>query len=676
MVMTHTLHASPGLHELGTPFAKPGYRPDVQGLRAAAVTLVVLYHAGFGFPGGFVGVDAFFVLSGFVITRRLRWEVANTGQVDIRGFLRRRVVRILPAASAATVVALLGTVLLAPLSGRDEGVTTAFSAILFNANTSLAMGASETGGYFEQTTSLNPFLHMWSLSVEEQFYLVFPLLLLGAAAFARRRGLPADSAIIRLVNAVMIVSFVASLIAIDRNQTFAFYLAPFRAWEFLVGAAIVWVERIHWQRLIALAISFLGGSLLLWAALGFHEGGSFPGFLALVPVAGTALLVVGGSGEQSQIQRGLSHRVPGLVGRVSYAWYLWHWPLIVFAKASFGGTTVAVLVSVVASLFLAALSTLYFEEPIRNRKWSGRSAARLAFWCIGLSLLTGVGALVLVQLTNQSASMEEFSESFRQAGPAGRKCLAVQDPADICTNTVDAPSGKILLLGDSTAWQLYPGMIKAAESLSHDLSMATLRGCPTDGVEIRLFGHLRDADCPVFWDSVMKDLESDPPEAVVVALATDWYINYSSNEVIDPSGEFVADPRRRRELLGPALLKTINDLTDRVDHVVFVGATPKFGDWYPADCSFGAWKFAPGNCGITRSWEDIDAERGGAVELEAEIVRQTGAHFIGLDDVLCDEDGCSTHRGDQWVFRDYGHITNDESERLAPILASAIARNQ
>lgn len=658
-------------HVTSALLEKPGHRADIQGLRALAVVMVVLYHAGFGFHGGFVGVDAFFVLSGFVITRRLRWEVATTGRVNLKDFLRRRVVRILPAASITTVIAVLGAVLFAPMSGRSTAVNTAIAGALFNANNYLASTAGVSGGYFNQTTSLNPFMHMWSLSVEEQFYLVFPLVFLAAAVFANRRSMSADSTIIRVLCGLMVVSFVASLVAIRWNPSLAFYLAPFRAWEFLAGAAIVWIERIRWNRSSALLMSVIGGSLLLVAAWTFEEGEFFPGILALVPVVGTVLLIVAGSGSQSRVQDWLSHRIPGLIGRVSYAWYLWHWPLIVFAIASFGGTFVSLVAAVVASFVLAVGSTLYFEEPIRNRKWTGQDATRVALTCIGLSLIAALGALSFGRVVDQSETIGTLAQTFRQAGPAGETCLSVSNPADECTHRVDSPTGEVLLLGDSTAWQLFPGMIDAAEATDHNLTMASLRGCPTNGVEIRLFGFLRDEACPQFWDDALSDLEADSPDTVVVALATDWYINYESNEVIDPSGEFVSDPERRAELLRPALLETMSQLADRVDHLVFVGITPKFGDWQPTDCSFIAWH-ALDTCGLDRSWEEINAERAVARELEAEIVSETGAQFVNLDDFLCDDDGCATHRGDYWVFRDYGHISSDESERLGPTLAASI----
>lgn len=651
---------------------KPSHRADVQGLRAIAVVLVVLYHAGFGFSGGFVGVDAFFVLSGFVITRRLRWEVASTGTIDLLDFLQRRIVRILPAASLMTVVTLLATSIFGPMTGQPAALSTALSAVAFNANNYLALTAANAGSYFDPATDLNPFLHMWSLSVEEQFYLVFPIIVLVVAWFAKRRGLRPQTTLLAVFGFLLVVSFVASLVAIGSNQTFAFYLAPFRAWEFLVGALLVWSERIRWGSVAAWMFSATGAAMLVGSGWFFVEGESFPGVLALVPVLGTAFLISGGSGVTTSFQRVLSHRSPGFFGRTSYAWYLWHWPLIVFAKASFPNSTVAIVLSLVLSLGIATASTASFEEPIRNRRWTRTATVRLAIACTALSFFGFLGAETIVRMTQQTASMGNYDEAFRSPGPEASICTTIIAPASDCSRTIDDPEGDVLLLGDSTAWQLFPALAEAADSVHRDMTMAYLHACPTNRVQLRINGGEYPA-CQTFWSSVLRELEVDPPDVVVVSIALDRYLTAGTNDLLDVDGQYTSDPTRRAAIMRPALTDTMKELSTLVDDVIFVGITPKFDEWQPDECSFITWHFAADRCGRSRSWDELAPERAIALDIQQDIVAAADATLLDLDELICDIDGCSTNRGNAWIYRDYGHITTDESIRLAPAFATAIS---
>ena len=231
-----------------------GHRRDVQGLRAIAVTAVVFFHAGFLLPGGFIGVDVFFVLSGFVIMLGLLRELEETDRIDLRAFMLRRIRRLLPALAVLLVVVLIASTFLAPIGGFDLGNTTSMMASLFNANTYLSLQQED---YFSTSTELNPLLHTWSLSIEEQFYFVFPAAVLFSWWVAKRVGIDRR----RTVGAVLVVGSVVSLgasialtsgfVGLSRSfgfgvvrldQSFAFYSAPTRAWEFAAGALFALVS--------------------------------------------------------------------------------------------------------------------------------------------------------------------------------------------------------------------------------------------------------------------------------------------------------------------------------------------------------------------------------------------------------------------------------------------------
>lgn len=654
--------------------AKPGYRPDVQGLRAVAVVLVVLYHGGFGFDGGFVGVDAFFVLSGFVITRRLRWEVATTGTVDIGQFVKRRIVRILPAASLMTIVTLLATSYLGPMSGRIAAGRTAISAALFNANTYLAM-QDRGDNYFDDETELNPFLHMWSLSVEEQFYLVFPLVVLATVFVARRRRSDPDSVLSEVFAGLVLLSFTLSLLMIGRSQPWAFYGAPFRAWEFLAGALIVWIEGVRMRRVNPGVLGAAGFALLFGSAWFFQEGPSFPGVLALVPVAGTVLVLISGSGQvhakglSSPITNALRLRSVGYVGRISYAWYLWHWPLIVFAKATVPGSTTVLIAAIGASFVIAALSTAAFEEPIRERITTGTGAARVLVIGLVVTTLTFGVSQVMLEQTLDSPKTAEFHEAFADLPPVGADCSSFRDAEPACRVQVVDADGEMLLLGDSTALQLFGGAGVAAEALGFDMTMAYTNACPTNSVVTTIENGPR---CHEMWETVFSELSEAAPDIVVVAVAVDTYIIDDVTEILDSDGVYTLDRTRRAELLDAGIVGTLQRLEALVDDVVFVGVTPKFRGWNPSDCSFAAWSSAQDNCGTVRTWAEVNKNRVEALDIQESIDRETNVGILTLDPALCAVAGCATNLGERWIFRDANHISVEESRRLGPLLEAVI----
>ncbi|MEX1344583.1 MAG: acyltransferase family protein, partial [Candidatus Limnocylindrales bacterium] len=381
-----------GARPAPVPSARGRFRPDIEGLRGLAVLLVVLFHA---WPdllaGGFIGVDVFFVISGFLITGLLYRELAATGGIDFRGFYARRVRRLFPAAALALLVTfLLSAWLLSPLAlprVTGDGVAAAFSV----ANIRFALAS---GDYFTVLATPSPFLHYWSLSVEEQFYLVWPATLLLVARLGGRRLLAPAVLTVALLSGVLAVA------ATDVAAGWAFYSLPTRAWQLAVGGllAIAAVERFRRSGISALlglaGWAGLGGVLL--AGLAFDELLAYPGWWALLPTLGAVLVIAGGD------RRGGPGLVLGLaplrfLGRISYALYLWHWPLLVLPAVALGpelplGARLALVGSAVA---IATASTLLLEEPIRRGTagFSGRAlrAATPPLAGLALAVVVGVG---------------------------------------------------------------------------------------------------------------------------------------------------------------------------------------------------------------------------------------------------------------------------------------------
>jgi peptidoglycan/LPS O-acetylase OafA/YrhL len=358
------------------------HRGDIQGLRAAAVLLVALDHAGVGFlKGGFVGVDVFFVLSGFLITGILLSEAHTNGTVSLVGFYVRRARRILPAAALTLLVTELAAFFLLNFVRAREVVWDSLFAAAFGANFRFAEQGTD---YFAQGQPLSPVLHFWSLAVEEQFYLVWPALLVvvlfGGAAVTRRRR-PVGRWQHRRLAFVVVGLGCASLgwsIYLTAVQPMVAYFSPFtRAWELALGAALAVAAStlVRVSRRKRLVIGWLGLLSIGAAAIVYSAETPFPGYAALLPTVGTALVLCAGMGDgQSRLAAGRLLQVAPLrfVGDRSYAFYLWHWPALIIAGqyAGYGLSVAAKLVLLLAAFALSIASYALFENPIRRARWN------------------------------------------------------------------------------------------------------------------------------------------------------------------------------------------------------------------------------------------------------------------------------------------------------------------
>lgn len=361
------------------------YRPDIDGLRAVAIVPVLLFHLGIPyFTGGYVGVDVFYVISGYLITLLIYREVL-TGTFTFGNFYERRMRRLFPALFVVlAITSVFAGVLFLPADviSYSKGLiaTSGFAAnVLFWKNS----------GYFARPAEMNPLLHVWSLSVEEQFYIFFPAFLLVCQRFAPRR-------VVGLLAVVAISSFVASVLLIARFPDAVFYLPVFRAWELFAGAllALGLVPPINSQALREL-VAVIALAMILWAVYHFTKNTTFPGMSALLPVLGTAALIhVGGSGG-TRLNNLLANRQLVLLGLISYSLYLWHWPLIVLSKYYLIRPLEAAdkLLIIAASVALAVLTWRFVEQPFRGRH--GIWKRQRLFWASAgaLAMLCALGAV-------------------------------------------------------------------------------------------------------------------------------------------------------------------------------------------------------------------------------------------------------------------------------------------
>lgn len=375
----------PSGEESGTAPGDRRFRPDVEGLRAVAILLVVLYHAGVPrITGGFVGVDVFFVISGFVITGLLLRERNGTGRTSVLSFYARRCRRIIPAATVTILVAVFfAYVLIGIVSGGSSANDGRWAAVFLSNFHFEAVGTN----YFTATLPPSPLQNFWSLSVEEQFYLVYPTLFLIVASIRGRLSLRQRMTIVLAF--AIVVSFWSSVSQTASNPAAA-YFSPFtRAWELALGALVAvgtqWLR--HLPTRIAAVISWAGAAAVIFAALEFNAATAYPGSLVAVPVVGAAMVIAGGaSAPRAGAEWLLSLRPLQWLGRRSYSLYLWHWPILIIAAERVGKSSLSVgdnLLLVLVAMAVAMASYAVIENPIRH--WRLPS---------GVSVVSGVGVVI------------------------------------------------------------------------------------------------------------------------------------------------------------------------------------------------------------------------------------------------------------------------------------------
>lgn len=336
------------------------YRPEIDCLRAVAVLAVIGFHAGIpGLSGGFVGVDVFYVISGFLITKIVTDSLGG-GRFSFLQFYARRIKRLLPAASALLLVTVaVGALILTHFEFRELSKSAMFSAA-FLAN----LWFMQNSGYFDQASDLSPLIHMWSLSVEEQFYLVFPALIFVAHRLAGLAGLRT------VIGVVTAISFGLSVALSAHYPDFAFYMLPTRAWELGIGGLLSLYPPLDPERKRTGQLLSAGALALIGVgAFGLAHDDIYPGYLALLPVTGSALALYATTSETNLVRRLLAAGPMVLVGRFSYSAYLWHWPLVVYYRLYVGGRDfgpIEVSTLIAVSIGLGYLSWRFIEEPFRH----------------------------------------------------------------------------------------------------------------------------------------------------------------------------------------------------------------------------------------------------------------------------------------------------------------------
>lgn len=634
-------------------------RRDIQGLRGVAVLLVVLYHAGLPlFPGGFVGVDVFFVISGYLITGLLVKDLAGSGRIAFTHFYARRIRRLLPAALFLVLcVAACASFVYSPYE-RDDVYQSLVASALYAANLWFARNAVD---YLGGDLAANPMLHMWSLAIEEQFYLVWPLLI----GLCGRGASPAN--LLRRVTTgvvgVSVLSFAACVWVTWRSQPWGFFGTPFRAWEFGLGA-LVFLLGAHAARMshgMARVLGWVGAAAVIASAVALRETTLFPGALALAPAGGTALVLAAIHGTTPLALRTFLSSWPmKRLGDISYSLYLWHWPLLVFAAMLFAESRASASVgAIVIALLAASASYRFLENPIRhNRALDRRDGLAVVFGILG-SVVVAFAVHRLATATDEVSAAQRRYVATRsdKARIYDDGCHAGFDATDLPACSYGRQDGPrtVVLFGDSHAAQWFPAIERLAQEKGWRLLSLTKSACPSIDVEVFSTAKRRPYfECEQWRSRMIERIVKERPVWVV--------ISNSSRYGIAPE-VWKAGAARLLQRLSPAGA-----------YVAVIRDVP----WVPAD---------PLTCLSRAEWRGRAPAEGCAFDLKAALApglaiftaEASAVSFyprglmLDLTSTICPTPKCTLERAGDIVYRDSNHLTASFSKGIAPAIEARLA---
>jgi peptidoglycan/LPS O-acetylase OafA/YrhL len=685
--------------------APSGYRADIQALRAVAVLLVVVYHL---WPsrlsGGFVGVDVFFVISGFLITGHLVKEIDKTGTISITSFWARRIRRLLPASFVVLLAALAATLLVLPRSVWNQTLVEVGASAVYAVNWVLAFNATD---YLGAENAPSIVQHFWSLSVEEQFYILWPLLIIGALGLARlvlrSREMSAKfrrRLVVITLGVVVVVSFVVSILETARDQPFAYFATPTRAWEFGLGGLIAVMpgvaSRIGTAPAAArVALSWLGLGAIVAAAVLFDGDTAFPGYLALLPVIGTVAVILAGP-----VRAPVSPMVVGglrpvqVLGDLSYSIYLWHWPLIVLypyvtdhRPGLAGGAAIVVL-----SVGLAWLTKRFIEDPVRGGTfWTAGRVRSYVFAAGGaLTICAMVAVPLAVLATQRQAYLDRVDAALAGSEPcfgaaalaAGAECadpFTVPPGLDVaaaasnggtitdencftkstegsvlktCTfGSTDPDADGIALVGNSHARALASGLDEYATSMDWRFTTFMRQSCL--GVVTDATAGDPNQDCLDWTEETISTIVADQSIDTVL---------FQSYAFATPL-EFTEGDVARFET---NVLATWGRLTDAGKSIAVVSDVPGTRPTDAPTCILDSGTTID-PCALPRN----PTTTGNTLYALAD--KTPGIHTIDLDRYFCTGQTCHAVVGGVVVYFDSHHLTAAYARTLAPYFGAQLS---
>jgi peptidoglycan/LPS O-acetylase OafA/YrhL len=669
-----------------TTIAKRPFQTDIEGLRAIAVTAVVAFHATIpGLTGGFVGVDVFFVISGYLITGQLMRELLATGKVRLGTFYIRRAKRLLPAAAVVLIAIAIATALLDPLLGVYHTAQDLLAAALYTTNWHfISLGTD----YLAQSTDNSPVLHFWSLAVEEQFYLIWPVLLIGTAFVARRLKRNPTRAFTLTIGLVSTASLIAAVMLTFSDPKLAYMATQARAWEFGIGALVAigaqWLAVQGVNRVgnaMGIMLGWAGIAAVIYSIFAFDSLTPFPGYAALVPTLGTAAIIC--SGLVSGTSRGtigsvLSLRPLRYIGRVSYSWYLWHWPVLVLVEAQVPGLSWQWRALLMVGALLLAIATLHLiEVPVA--RWRLVTKQTGPAFALGLLCMVTVTALVLgvggaavkamgtagAEISTTKISASALQNAFgtdtgAKAGavvpdalhaggdiPTPASCLLDHEVGAVLACKVGPVGGtSVVLFGDSHANQWLPALEKIATTRNWRISVFTKSGCPVANIILPKSdgSRLTDAECIRWRARSITEITTQVRPALIIVGSFDAYIPDSGQML----SSWNASLDKLRKAGAPiAYLRDTPAPTNDVPTCV----SSALDNW--SKCAFTPRNF------------------GEPVIQQTLIGNEPDVKVIDMYKYFCTTSVCPAVKNGVLLYRDFSHISATAAKALTPQLDKA-----
>ena len=607
--------------------------PQIQALRALAALLVLVYHAKW-LDGGYIGVDIFYVISGFLITGILIRELDSKNTISLIAFYARRTKRLLPASFLVIFATGIAGYIFLPASMRESFGRDIIAASTYISNFLFALWEND---YQNLNSTPSPFIHFWSLAVEEQFYLFWPFFILVLFRVGKRR------AVFLGIVATLASSFIFSLYLTERAPIWAFYILPTRAWELAAGALLVFLPELKKARPLIALSAF---TTLAIATVIFNEATPFPGTAALAPVIATVFLLASRSKWPLFIDFVAQSRLTQWLGAISYPLYLWHWPLLVIPAIYLGEelTTLQTSLLLAITVVLAGLTHKFVEEPMREIRLSHRGV--LSFAAIATSISVLVGGLTVMQHSNTimiSGSVTVSLDEVRLKpliNYDGCHISMGQTVSPLCEYGDITSKKTIVLYGDSHAAQWFPALDLIGKKRGIKIVSLTKSACPSAEVIKELSSQYDVADCQAFRDSSIARIQKIKPLAVILAGMQPFTAPYSDESA---KSWWLAGER-----------KVFNRIKDATQYPIYLTDTPLPRVDIP-DC--------------------LVADRGDACDTSRPVDAEVAAGLIQVNPTpwLCTEK-CPAVVDGIIAYRDKSHLTVAMSKHLSAQLEISLAR--
>ena len=528
---------------------------QIQGLRALAAILVTVFHARL-VPGGFIGVDIFYVISGYLITGLILREIEKTGTLDLRSFYQRRIKRLLPTSVFVLFVTAIFAWILFPPITRDAIGRDLFAAATYISNYLFAWWQND---YQNLNATPSPFIHYWSLAVEEQFYLIWPIFILFLARYGKKV----------ILGGIAITTLGSLLFSIYLTQVapiWAFYSLPTRAWELGFGALLLFIPATKKKIRI---LPWLGSFGITFASLNFNENTAFPGKNALIPVIATVVLIASIKYWPPLFNDLSNSRVSQWLGGISYPLYLWHWPALVLPSSALGRPLrfYERFLCILLTIILAHFTSKYVEEPLRHKNLSPRTIYKGAIVTTASSL--AVGTLIAFSTSSIITTKGDISYQFDLVKVMEKPAVYGDDchvnygetKSGFCTYGDKNSSETIVLYGDSHAAQWFPTLEKLAKQRGFKLISLTKSACPAVDANRPDQGAFKQVHCTKWRQNSIERIAKIKPMAVIT----------SSFQYFTPANEGVSRATWWRD----GQRKLLSDLKGSTDHLIYISDTPR-----------------------------------------------------------------------------------------------------